>query len=91
MFCCLKQLCHQLLRQPNSIIFKPYFNSNQLIHYSHCDGNLSHKLISLIRNVPKGVVKAVAESMNIEKVNTPERPDIIGTLGVAIIAFERII
>jgi len=38
----------------------------------------------------KGVVKAVAESMNIEKVNTPETPDIIGALGAAIIAFERI-
>jgi len=37
----------------------------------------------------KGVVKAVAESMNIEKVNTPETPDIIGALGAAIIAFER--
>jgi activator of 2-hydroxyglutaryl-CoA dehydratase len=35
------------------------------------------------------VVKAVAESMNIEKVNTPETPDIIGALGAAIIAFER--
>ena len=37
----------------------------------------------------KGVVKAVAESMNIEKVNTPETPDIIGALGAAIIASER--
>ena len=37
----------------------------------------------------KGVVKAVAESMNIEKVHTPEMPDIIGALGAAIIAFER--
>lgn len=37
----------------------------------------------------KGVVKAVAESMNNKKVNTPEMPDIIGALGAAIIAFER--
>jgi len=37
----------------------------------------------------QGVVKAVAESMNIEKVTTPEKPDIIGALGAAIIAFER--
>ncbi|MCK5542113.1 MAG: 2-hydroxyglutaryl-CoA dehydratase, partial [Desulfobacterales bacterium] len=37
----------------------------------------------------KGVVKAVAESMKIEKVHTPEMPDIIGALGAAIIAFER--
>ena len=37
----------------------------------------------------KGVVKAVAESMNIQKLNTPETPDIIGALGAAIIAFER--
>ncbi len=37
----------------------------------------------------KGVVKAIAESMNIEKVNTPEKPDIIGALGAAIIALER--
>ncbi len=37
----------------------------------------------------KGGVKAVAESMNIEKVNTSETPDIIGALGTAIIAFER--
>lgn len=38
----------------------------------------------------KGVVKAVAESMNIKKVNTPETPNIIGVLVAAIIAFERI-
>ncbi len=37
----------------------------------------------------KGVVKAVAESMKIEMVHTPEKPDIIGALGAAIIAFER--
>ncbi len=37
----------------------------------------------------KGVVKAIAESMNIEKVNTPKKPDIIGALGAAIIALER--
>ncbi|MCK5311093.1 MAG: 2-hydroxyglutaryl-CoA dehydratase [Desulfobacteraceae bacterium] len=37
----------------------------------------------------KGVVKAVAESMNIDKVYTPDMPDIIGALGAAIIAFER--
>ncbi len=37
----------------------------------------------------KGVVKAIAESMNIKKVNTPEKPDIIGALGAAIIALER--
>ncbi|MBU1340530.1 MAG: 2-hydroxyglutaryl-CoA dehydratase [Proteobacteria bacterium] len=37
----------------------------------------------------KGVVRAVAESMNIKKVNTPENPDIIGALGAAIIALER--
>ncbi|MCD4741063.1 MAG: acyl-CoA dehydratase activase [Desulfobacteraceae bacterium] len=37
----------------------------------------------------KGVVKAVAESMNIEKVHTPDKPDIVGALGAAIIAFER--
>lgn len=37
----------------------------------------------------KGVVKAVAESMNIQQVNTPENPDIIGALGAAIIALER--
>ena len=38
----------------------------------------------------KGVVKAVAESMNIKKVNTPETQNIIGALDTAIIAFERI-
>jgi predicted CoA-substrate-specific enzyme activase len=37
----------------------------------------------------QGVVKAVAESMKIKKVFTPESPDIIGALGAAIIAFER--
>ena len=37
----------------------------------------------------KGVVKAIADSMNIKKVNTPEKPDIIGALGAAIIALER--
>ncbi|WP_299983206.1 acyl-CoA dehydratase activase [Desulfobacula sp.] len=38
----------------------------------------------------KGVVKAISESMNLEKINTPETPDIIGALGAAIIAFEKI-
>ena len=36
-----------------------------------------------------GVVKAIAQSMNLEKINTPETPDIIGALGAAIIAFEK--
>ncbi|MCP3873017.1 MAG: 2-hydroxyglutaryl-CoA dehydratase [Desulfobacteraceae bacterium] len=36
-----------------------------------------------------GVVKALAESMNLEKVNTPETPDIIGALGAALIAIDR--
>jgi len=38
----------------------------------------------------KGVVKAIAESMNLEKINTPETPDIIGALGAAIIGYEKI-
>ncbi|WP_457553999.1 acyl-CoA dehydratase activase [Desulfobacula sp.] len=37
----------------------------------------------------KGVVKAIAESMNLEKINIPETPDIIGALGAALIAFEK--
>jgi predicted CoA-substrate-specific enzyme activase len=37
----------------------------------------------------KGVVKAIAESMKLDKVHTPQMPDIIGALGAAIIAFER--
>ncbi|MBT7259635.1 MAG: 2-hydroxyglutaryl-CoA dehydratase [Desulfobacula sp.] len=37
----------------------------------------------------RGVVKAIAESMNLEKINTPEIPDIVGALGAAIIAFEK--
>ena len=37
----------------------------------------------------KGVVNAIAESMNLEKINIPETPDIMGALGAAIIALER--
>lgn len=37
----------------------------------------------------QGVVRAVAESMGIERVNTPETPDIIGALGAALIALDR--
>jgi predicted CoA-substrate-specific enzyme activase len=37
----------------------------------------------------KGVVNAIAESMGLDKINTPEIPDIIGALGAAIIALER--
>lgn len=37
----------------------------------------------------RGVVKAIEESMNLEKLNIPETPDIIGALGAAIIALER--
>jgi activator of 2-hydroxyglutaryl-CoA dehydratase len=37
----------------------------------------------------RGVVKAIAESMNLEKINTPKIPDIVGALGAAIIAFEK--
>jgi len=37
----------------------------------------------------KGVVKAIAQSMNLEKLHIPETPDIIGALGAAIIAFEK--
>ncbi|NOX34386.1 MAG: 2-hydroxyglutaryl-CoA dehydratase [Deltaproteobacteria bacterium] len=37
----------------------------------------------------KGVVKAIARSMNIDKVHTPETPDITGALGAAIIALEK--
>ncbi len=37
----------------------------------------------------RGVVNAIAESMNLEKVHTPEKPDIIGALGAAIIAHDR--
>ena len=38
----------------------------------------------------RGVVKAIAESMNLEKINTPENPDIVGALGAAIIALEKV-
>jgi len=37
----------------------------------------------------RGVVKAIAKSMGLKKVNTPETPDIVGALGAAIIAFEK--
>ncbi len=37
----------------------------------------------------KGVVNAIAETMNLDKINTPESPDIVGALGAAIIAFEK--
>jgi len=37
----------------------------------------------------RGVVKAIAESMNLETIQTPETPDIIGALGAALIALER--
>ncbi len=55
--------------------------------------NLDNVVVSMSGGVArnKGVVKAVAESMNIEKVNTPETPDIIGALGAAIIAHERFV
>ncbi len=53
--------------------------------------NLDNFAVSMSGGVArnKGVVKAIAESMNIEKVNTPEKPDIIGALGAAIIGLER--
>jgi len=37
----------------------------------------------------RGVVKAIAKSMGLKKVYTPETPDIIGALGAAIIALQR--
>jgi len=37
----------------------------------------------------RGVVKAIAKSMGLKKVNTPETPDIVGALRAAIIAFEK--
>jgi len=37
----------------------------------------------------RGVVKAIAESMHLERVNTPENPDSVGALGAAIIALEK--
>jgi len=37
----------------------------------------------------RGVVKAIAQSMGLKKVYTPETPDIIGALGAAIIALQR--
>lgn len=37
----------------------------------------------------RGVVRAIAETMGIEAVSTPDSPDIIGALGAAIIALER--
>ncbi len=37
----------------------------------------------------RGVVKAITQSMGVEKVHTPEKPDIVGALGAAIIALER--
>jgi len=36
-----------------------------------------------------GVVKAIAESLGIEKLNIPDEPDIVGALGAALIACER--
>ncbi|MCP4024663.1 MAG: 2-hydroxyglutaryl-CoA dehydratase, partial [Desulfobacteraceae bacterium] len=36
-----------------------------------------------------GVVTAIAQSLNLDKLHTPEEPDIIGALGAALIAFER--
>ena len=37
----------------------------------------------------RGVVRAIAETMGIDRVGTPESPDIIGALGAAVIALER--
>jgi len=36
-----------------------------------------------------GVVKAIAKSLGIEKLNIPDKPDIVGALGAALIACER--
>jgi len=36
-----------------------------------------------------GVVNAISESLGVEKVLTPDKPDIIGALGAALIALER--
>ncbi len=37
----------------------------------------------------RGVVKAIEESLGIEKLHIPDDPDIIGALGAALIAFDR--
>ena len=54
-------------------------------------GNIDGLTVSMSGGVArnKGVVKAIAESMNLKKINTPETPDIIGALGAAIIGFEK--
>jgi len=51
----------------------------------------SNLVVSMSGGVARntGVVKAIAKSMGLKKVNTPETPDIIGALGAAIIAFEK--
>jgi len=47
--------------------------------------------ISMSGGVAKnnGVVKAITASLGIEKLNIPDKPDIIGALGAALIACER--
>lgn len=37
----------------------------------------------------KGVVRAIAETMGLETIHTPEKPDTIGALGAALIGFEK--
>lgn len=53
--------------------------------------NIEGLMVSMSGGVArnKGVLKAVAENMNIEKVNTPDTPDIIGALGAGLIALEK--
>ncbi len=53
--------------------------------------NIDGSAVSMSGGVARnsGVVRAIAESLGVETVNTPEKPDIIGALGAALIALER--
>lgn len=75
-----KGLNRAIAARTNSLFYRIAKNTNCLV-VSMSGG--------VARN--RGVVKAIAEIMNVERIHTPEKPDIIGALGAAIIAHERMV